>query len=84
MSNATLVFSNDNKTATVIGVNGSRTTVVAQHYLGFWARKDGGYTFSVDGEHNSQTVRVDRYGRITTRLAQSKVFPTAKGHLRVA
>ena len=79
ITKSTLVFSLDMKSVTVIGVNGARTTIVAQSTLSFWARKDGGFTFSVDGEHRSQTVRVDRYGRITTKAAQGADLPKSKG-----
>lgn len=63
---AIVVLSHDNKSATVIGVNGERTTVVAHTTLGFWSRKDGGVTFRMDQNHRSQTVRLDRFGRVTS------------------
>lgn len=65
MQKATLVFSADHKSATVVAVNGARVTVVAQRTLGFWSRADGGFTFRVDNESHSQTIRVDRYGRVS-------------------
>ena len=65
MSSAQVVFASDMKSATVLAVNGARTHIVAQHTLACWARKDGGFTFRADAEHRSQTVRVDKYGRIS-------------------
>lgn len=80
----TVIFSSDNKSATVVAVNGARVSVVAQDTLGVWFRKDGGVTFRTDAEHRSQTVRVDAYGRITVPGAQGKSLPRGKGHLRIA
>lgn len=68
---ATVLLSTDNKSATVIAVNGARVTVVAQTTLSFWARKDGGVTLRADAEHKSQTVRVDAFGRLTTSKPKS-------------
>lgn len=83
--NPTVVFSNDNKTATVIAVNGGRVTVVAQDTLSVWFRKDGGVTLRTDAEHRSQTIRVDAYGRVFNNAATSiAVTPKRKRRLRVA
>jgi hypothetical protein len=65
MLKPTVVFSNDNKSATVIAANGARVQVVAQDTLSVWFRKDGGVTLRTDSEHRAQTVRVDAYGRLT-------------------
>ena len=62
--NPTVIFAQDHKSATVIAVNGARVEVVAQDTLGVWFRKDGGVTFRTDAGHRSQTVRVDKYGRL--------------------
>lgn len=83
MQKPTVIFGSDNKSATVIAVNGARVSVVAQDTLGVWFRKDGGVTFRTDAEHRSQTVRVDAYGRITTDQSATKVS-RSKRHLRVA
>ena len=59
-----VVFAPDHKSATVIAVNGAKVEVVAQATLGVWFRKDGGVTFRTDAGHRSQTIRVDKYGRV--------------------
>lgn len=61
---APVVFSQDMKSAVVIAVNGAKVEVVAQDTLSFWRRKDGGYTFRTDAGSRSQTIRVDKYGRV--------------------
>ena len=67
MSQPTVVFSDDNKTVTIIGVNGDRFTRHAGSTLNVSFRKDGGVTVWADGEHKSQTLRVDAYGRLTDK-----------------
>jgi hypothetical protein len=70
MSNITVVFSDDHKSITLVGVNGNRVTRKAAVTLNVSFRKDGGATVWGDGEHKSQTVRVDSYGRMmNTRKA---------------
>lgn len=64
MQKPTVVFSDSMKSATVVAVNGARVQVNAQDTLAVWFRKDGGVTFRTDAEHRSQTIRVDRYGRV--------------------
>lgn len=64
MQKPTVVFSDNMKSATVVAVNGARVQVNAQDTLAVWFRKDGGVTFRTDAEHRSQTIRVDRFGRV--------------------
>lgn len=64
MSKPTVVFADNMKSATVVAVNGARVQVNAQDTLAVWFRKDGGVTFRTDAEHRSQTIRVDKYGRV--------------------
>ena len=64
MSMLNVVFSDDHKAITVIGVNGNRVQRKAAVTLNISFRKDGGATIWGDGEHKSQTVRVDHYGRL--------------------
>lgn len=64
MSNLNVVFSNDHKTVTVIGVNHNKFSRTAAVTLNVSFRKDGGVTVWGDGEHRDQTVRVDSYGRM--------------------
>lgn len=63
----TVVFSDDHKTVTVIGVNKDKVVRHATTFLNFCVRKDGGVTIWSDGEHSSQTVRVDAYGRLVNK-----------------
>ena len=65
MSPLSVVLSDDHKSVTIIGVNGNRVTRKAATFLNVSFRKDGGATIWSDGEHKSQTVRVDRYGRVS-------------------
>lgn len=60
-------FSNDNKTLTIIGVNGDEFVRNAGTTLNVCVRKDGGLTVWADGEHSSQTLRVDSFGRLTNQ-----------------
>jgi hypothetical protein len=60
----TVVFSDDHKTITVIGVNKDRVVRHATTFLNFCVRKDGGVTIWTDGSHKDQTVRTDAYGRL--------------------
>ncbi len=66
MFKPTVVFSDDLRTVTVIGINGNTVTRRAQSTLNVSHRKDGGLTIWADSEHKSQTTRLDRYGRLTT------------------
>lgn len=65
LSPLSVVLSDDHKSVTIIGVNGNRVTRKAAGFLNVCFRKDGGATIWSDGEHRSQTVRVDRYGRVS-------------------
>lgn len=67
----TVVFSDNMKSATVVAVNGARAHVVAQDTLAVWFRKDGGVTFRTDAAHRSQTIRVDRFGRVSNESASA-------------
>ena len=64
MSNLTVVFSDDRKAVTVVGLNGNKVHRRAAVTLNVSFRKDGGITMWGDGEHKSQTVRIDSYGRV--------------------
>lgn len=61
-----IILSDDHKTITVIGVNGDRVTRHATTVLNFCRTSRGGVTIWVDGEHKSQTTRVDSFGRLST------------------
>lgn len=65
MPTPTVVFSNNNKSITIVGVNGDQFTRNASTTLNVAFRKDGGLTVWADGEHKSQTLRVDSFGRLT-------------------
>lgn len=60
-----VVFGSDMNTATVVAANGAKVEVRAQAALSVWFRQDGGVTFRTDQDHRSQTIRVDRFGRLT-------------------
>ncbi len=66
MFKPTVVFSNNNRTVTVVGVNNNVVTRTAAENLNVAYRKDGGITIWADGEHKSQTIRLDAFGRTTT------------------
>jgi hypothetical protein len=69
-----VVFGPGNTSATVVAVNGAQVQVVAQAALSVWFRKDGGVTFRTDQEAASQTVRVDRFGRLhNTRTVERTI-----------
>jgi len=59
-----VVFSDDHKTVTLIGVNNNRVTRKAAKTLNVSFRKDGGASIWADGECADQTTRVDSYGRL--------------------
>jgi hypothetical protein len=67
MFKPTVIFSNAHKTVTIVGVNGDTLTRNAATTLNVSFRKDGGVTVWADGEHSSQTTRVDSYGRLYGR-----------------
>lgn len=71
-SNLNVIQSPDGKQVTVIGVNGDRVTRHAVSYMNVCHRSDGGVTIWADGEHRSQTTRVDSYGRLVN-TAPAKV-----------
>jgi len=60
-----VVISNDRKSVTIVGAGGNTVSRTAQSTLNVSHRKDGGVTVWADGEHRSQTIRVDAFGRVT-------------------
>lgn len=64
MQKYNVVHSNGGKSVTIVAVNGDQYTRHASTTMNVSYRKDGGLTVWADGEHKSQTVRFDRYGRI--------------------
>jgi hypothetical protein len=62
-----VVQSNDGKTVDIIGINGDRVRRNATSTMFVCHRKDGGVTVWADGEHHSQTTRVDSYGRLMNK-----------------
>ena len=60
-----VVISNDRKSVTIVGAGGNTVSRTAASTLNVSHRKDGGVTVWADGEHRSQTIRVDAFGRVT-------------------
>lgn len=60
-----VVMSNDRKSVTIVGAGGNTVSRTATSTLNVSHRKDGGVTVWADGEHRSQTIRVDAWGRLS-------------------
>jgi hypothetical protein len=67
MTKPVVLFSDNMKTVSVVGVNGDTIVRHAATTLNVSFRKDGGVTIWADGEHASQTTRTDAYGRLSNR-----------------